>query len=130
MKDSVFTKIIKGDLPCHKVYEDQYVIAFLDIHPIVDGHTLVVPKMQVEFVWDLPEAEYAALMQAVQKVGRRLREVMPQQYVGQMVVGTDVPHTHIHLLPFNDSAELRAEQDLTKEPDHIRLAELAKNIIF
>lgn len=106
MQDSIFTKIIKGEIPCHKVFEDELTLAFLDINPVAEGHVLVIPKKQVEFVWDLDDEDYIALMRTVKKVGRRLREIVGKKYVGEIVVGTDVPHTHIHVIPFDKSKEL------------------------
>ena len=130
MQESVFTKIIKGDIPSHKVYEDEKTYAFLDIHPIQPGHTLVIPKIQVEFVWDLPDEDYQALMATVKKVGIRIREVLGKPYVGQQVVGVDVPHTHIHLIPFSKVEEYRAHPDMDAEPDHEALAAMAKKLAF
>lgn len=130
MEPSIFTKIINGEIPCHKVYEDDKNFAFLDIHPITDGHVLVIPKKQVEFVWDLNEEDYAALMAAVKKVALRLREVLPYQYVAERVIGTDVPHAHVHLLPFSETKELQAQQRFDDEADHDKLAELAAKIAF
>lgn len=130
MEDSLFTKIIKGDIPSHKVYEDDQTLAFMDIHPIQPGHVLVIPKRQVEFVWDLEEADYQALMRTVQKVARRIREVLPAPYVGQQIVGIDVPHAHVHLIPFSTVAEYRAVPDMSAEPDHAALAEMAAKLSF
>lgn len=130
MEDSIFTKIVKGRIPCHKVYEDELTLAFLDIHPVQPGHILVIPKEQIEFVWDLPDELYQALMATVKKVARRMRDVMPHTYVGQHIVGTDVPHAHVHLIPFNKSHELHKPQDLNAEPDHDALARLAKQLAF
>src|SRR2546428_10820249 len=96
-QDSIFTKIIKGEIPSHKIYEDDKTFAFLDIHPVQPGHVLVVPKVQVEFVWDLGREEYAALMATIQKVALRLREILGVPYVGEQIIGVDVPHAHIHL---------------------------------
>src|SRR5690349_10134737 len=126
MKDSVFTKIVKGELPSHKVYEDDKTLAFLDIHPVQPGHVLVIPKKQVEFVWDVEGEDYQALMATVQKVGRRIREVMGKPYVGIQVVGTDVPHTHIQLIPFADPKEFYNHPDVEAEPDHTALAAVAE----
>lgn len=128
MKDSIFTKIIKGEIPCHKIYEDDKTLAFLDIHPVQEGHVLVIPKKQVEFVWDLDDEDYQALMQTAKKVARHMREVMPHTYVGEHIVGTDVPHAHVHLIPFNESHELHKKQDLNAEADHTHLAALAKKL--
>ena len=130
MEDSIFTKIIHGDIPCHKIYEDDKTFAFLDIHPSVAGHTLVIPKQQVEFLWDLPEEDYRAVMATSQKVALRLREVLGVPYVGEKVLGVDVPHAHVHLLPFTTVDEYRAEGDQQGEPDHAALAALAARIAF
>ena len=92
MEDSIFTKIIKGEIPAYKVYEDEHTFAFLDIHPLTEGHVLVIPKKQVEYIWDLEADDYQALMATVQKVGKHLREVLEAPYVGVEVVGVDVPH--------------------------------------
>jgi len=130
MQNSIFTKIIRGEIPSHKVYEDEKTYAFLDIHPVQPGHVLVIPKKQVEFLWDLEDEDYQALMATVKKVGRRLREVMGKPYVGVKVVGVDVPHTHVHVLPFSTVAEYQRMADMSAEPDHAELAEIAKKLAF
>lgn len=130
MADSIFTKIIRGEIPSHKIYEDDKVLAFLDIHPAQPGHTLVIPKKQVEFVWDLESEDYQALMAAVQKIGRRLREIMGKPYVGVKVVGIDVPHTHVHLIPFATNEEYANIPDMSAEPDHAGLVEIAAKLAF
>lgn len=130
MQDSVFTKIIKGEIPSHKVYEDEKTLAFMDIHPVQPGHVLVIPKVQVEFIWDLESEDYHALMDSVQKVGKRLRDVMDAPYVGVQVVGVDVPHAHVHVIPFTQASELQHSADQTADPDHAALAELAAKIAF
>ncbi len=128
MQESIFTKIIKGDIPSHKVYEDELTYAFLDIHPVAVGHTLVVPKRQVEFVWDLDPIDYAAVMATTQKVALHLRQVLKVPYVSARIVGVDVPHAHVQLIPFTDSAELAFHPDMVAEPDHATLAALAEKI--
>jgi histidine triad (HIT) family protein len=130
MQDSIFTKIIKGEIPCHKVYEDDSTLAFLDIHPVSTGHVLVIPKKQVEFVWDLESADYLAVMATAQKVAQRLKEVLQTTYIGSQVVGVDVPHAHVHLIPFSAIEEFRNRPDMNTEPDHAALAELAKKLAF
>ncbi len=93
MEDSIFTKIIKGEIPSHKVFEDERTFAFLDIHPIQPGHTLVVPKKQIEFVWDLAVEDYQALMATAQKVALRLKEIFPEMYrIALHIEGLDVAH--------------------------------------
>lgn len=128
MQDSLFTKIIRGEIPSHKVYEDDRTFAFLDIYPVQKGHLLVVPKAQVEFLWDLEDEDYQAVMATAKKLAVQLRDVLGVPYVGEKVVGTDVPHAHVHLIPFYESHQLHADQDFKSEPDHESLAELAKKL--
>jgi len=128
--DSVFTKIVNGEIPCHKIYEDELTLAFLDVHPVQPGHVLVIPKQQIEFVWDLPDELYQAVMATAKKVALRMREVLPQKYVSERIVGIDVPHAHVHLIPFTESFELRNQADMTAEPDHDSLAEIAHKLAF
>jgi len=130
MSDSIFTKIIEGKLPSHKIYEDDLTLAFLDIHPKQPGHTLVIPKKQVQFVWDLDTKEYMALMATVKKVAKRLETVLARPYVGMQVIGNDVPHAHVHVYPFSTTQESQYIPDQSKEPDHIALAEIAKRLAF
>lgn len=130
MQDSIFTKIIKGEIPSHKIYEDDKTYAFLDIHPVQPGHTMVIPKRQVEFVWDMDDEDYLAVMATAKKVAVRLREALGCNYVGEAVVGTDVPHAHVHLIPFNTSGEFHNQPDLNAEPDHEALAEMAIKLKF
>lgn len=134
MEDSIFTKIIRGEIPSHKIYEDDKTFAFLDIHPAAEGHTLVIPKQQVEFIWDLEDEDYQAVMNSVKKVGRRLREVTGKKYVGTIVVGTDVPHAHVHVVPFETAESVKAVVSMVGrdqiEPDHEALAALADRIRF
>ena len=129
-QDSVFSKIVRGEIPCHKVYEDELTMAFLDIHPVQPGHTLVISKQQVEFVWDLDDVTYQAVMATTRKVAQRLKEVMGAPFVGEEVVGVDVPHAHAHLIPFSTSQEFRRIPDMNAEPDHTALADLAAKIAF
>ena len=130
MRDSIFTQIIRGEIPCHKIYEDDKTFAFLDIHPKTPGHILVVPKAEVEFVWDLEDTDYQALMTTVKKVAQRLRTVLGQPYVGELVVGVDVPHAHVHVYSFTTVEESRFIPDPNAEPDHAALGELAKKLAF
>lgn len=130
MQDSIFTKIIKGEIPCYKVYEDDKTLAFLDINPIRPGHVLVIPKKQVEFLWDLEEADYQAVMATTQKVANRIREVMAPKFVGEHVAGEEVPHAHVHLFPFNNSEEFWARPNRSAPPDHAALAAIAEKLAF
>ena len=127
---SVFSKIVSGQLPSHKVYEDSSTLAFLDIHPVQTGHCLVIPKKEVEFIWDLDDQTYQAVMTTVKKVGWRLRMVLAKPYVGIKVVGLDVPHAHVQLIPFSSASEFNASQDMNQETDQQMLAQLAKKLYF
>jgi histidine triad (HIT) family protein len=111
------------------VFEDEKTLAFLDIHPSNEGHTLVITKKQVEFIWDLEDEDYQALMTTVKKVGRRLRETLGVPYVGVKVVGTDVPHVHVHLVPFASTSEYN-RGNASDEPDHEMLGKLAQKLAF
>ena len=129
MQDSLFTKIIKGGIPSHKVYEDEKTLAFLSIYPSVEGHTLVIPKAQVESLWDLKGEDYQAVMETTRKVALQLREVLGVERVGERVIGLDVPHAHVHLVPFNTPQEFYAKETTT-EPDHAALAAVAERLKF
>ena len=125
---SIFTKIVRGEIPSHKIYEDEHTYAFLDIHPTTESHTLVIPKKQVESVWDLDDTEYDALMTTVKKIALHLREVTEVAYVGVKIIGTDVPHAHVHLIPFDTAAQFNHSSPTDTEPNHDALAALAERL--
>lgn len=127
-EESVFTKIIKGEIPCHKIYEDDKVLAFLDIHPIQPGHTLVISKAQIDPVWNLSDADYEAVMATCRRVAKHLQRKLGVERVGSQIVGVDVHHAHVHLIPFNAVEEYRNQPDTTLEPDHAALAQLAERL--
>ena len=108
---SIFTRIINGEIPAYKIYEDDKVIAFLDLHPIAGGHTLVVPKVQVDHIWDLVDADYQNLWMTSKKIGQHIREVIGSPRVGVVVEGFGVPHAHIHLIPIYQGNDLKKSQD-------------------
>ena len=124
MEDSVFTKIIKGELPCHKIYEDDKTIAFLTIQPFIDGHTLVVPKLQVDDFDQLPEEDYQALFGTVKKVSGRIKEVFEVKKAIVNILGFEVPHAHVHILPANSEGEffksIENRDKIPKDPDHTK----------
>lgn len=97
---SIFTKIINGEIPSYKIYEDEKTLAFLDIHPETKGHVLVVPKLEVDKIYDLPDEDYDALMKTVKKLSKHLEKVLGARTLWK-VVGTDVPHAHVHLEPYD-----------------------------
>jgi histidine triad (HIT) family protein len=101
---SIFTKIINGEIPCYKIAEDDDFFAFLDINPNAKGHTLCVPKKEVDKIMDLDEETYMGLMSFARKVGRALEEAIPCKRVGMTVIGLEVPHVHVHLIPLQNMA--------------------------
>ena len=132
MEDSVFTKIINGDIPCHKIYEDATTLAFLDIHPMQPGQVVVVPKTQVSFVWDLSSEDYLSLMTTVYRVGNRLRDVLSDKArITVSIEGFDVNnHAHVVVIPANNPDEINTPQDMDSEPDHTALAIMAERLKF
>jgi histidine triad (HIT) family protein len=129
MIDSVFTKIIIGELPCYKIYEDELTLAFLDIHPVQPGHMLVIPKQQIEFVWDLPDDLYQAVMNTSKMMAIKMRSTLPQKYVHERIVGLDVPHAHVQLIPFDVVEDLLVKQDMNSLIDHEGLSNIHKSLI-
>ena len=129
MEDSIFAKIIRGEIPCHKIYEDVHTLVFLDVYPKHEGHSLVIPKKAAEFVWDLNEEDYANLMKTARKVALHLQQSLPYPYIHLGIVGVDVPYAHVHLIPFSTHHDLALPQS-TDEPDHTALAALAQKLAF
>lgn len=127
-EETLFTKIIRGDIPSYKIYEDDTTYAFLDIHPVTPGHVLVVPKSPAQFVWDLSEQDYSALMRTCQIIAKRLRAILDVPYVGEQIVGVDVPHAHVHVIPFSTTKEFRRVPDMNAEPDHDALEAMAQKL--
>lgn len=131
MEDSIFTKIIKGEIPAHKVYEDERVLAFLDIHPLTPGHVLVVPKKETDHFDDLSDDEYQAVFSVVKKIVKRQKEVLGAKRACLRVEGFDVPHAHVHVYPCNSASDFYGDPDRNqKEPAHDKLAEMAKKLAF
>lgn len=108
MKDCIFCKIVEGSIPCYKVWEDDQFLAFLDIHPIKTGHTIVIPKKHLPYIFDIPDSELSSLMIATKKVSEKLKKAFNPKSgkIGVIVYGLDVDHTHIHLVPINKSGDL------------------------
>lgn len=124
---SIFSRIIAGEIPSYKVAEDERHYAFLDINPMAEGHTLVVPKHEVDYIFNLSDDEYAALQLFAKRVAAALEKAVPCLRIATAVIGLEVPHAHIHLVPVNKEADMdfRApKQQLSPE----RMAEIAHNI--
>lgn len=128
MQESVFTKIIKGEIPCHKVYENEKTLVFMDINPIQPGMVLVIPKIQVDHFMDLSEDDYIALMETVKLVARKMRQVFPDKRVAVQIEGLDVPHAHVKMFPFASASEFRAVPNTSTEPNHPALAQMAQKL--
>ncbi len=103
---SIFTKIVNGEIPAYKVAEDENYLAFLDIFPVAKGHTLVIPKKEVDYLFDLDDESYIGLQAFARKVAVGLKKAIPCQKVGVLVLGLEVPHAHIHLIPMQTEADL------------------------
>lgn len=103
---SIFTRIIQGEIPCHKVAESDQFIALLDIRPVAVGHTVVVPKQEIDYFFDLDDQLLADLMQFAKGVARALRETVPCKRIGLSVVGLEVPHAHLHLIPLQTMEDM------------------------
>lgn len=129
MSATVFTKIVQGQIPSHKVYEDEHNFAFLDIHPVQPGMVLVVSKTPAETFLDLNQTEYESLWRAVRVVATKLRQSFPDhKRIAIQVEGLEVPHIHVKLFPINSGEEFRALPDPSAEPDHAALAAMAQRL--
>ncbi len=129
MEESIFTKIIRGDIPCYKVYEDERTFAFLDINPLSDGHILVVPKCQVDKIYQLPEEYYTALFQTVRRVAQRVEDVLGVR-AGLVVEGLDVPHAHVHVVPMYDRDVLKLHHGYPVDTSDDNMKQLATKLKF
>ncbi len=103
---TIFTKIIKGEIPCYKIAEDENYFAFLDINPVQKGHTLVVPKIEDDYIFNLDDQTIAGLMVFAKKVAKAIEKAVPCSRISVAVVGMEVPHTHVHLIPISKESDL------------------------
>ena len=123
--DDVFSKIVKGEIPCYKIYEDEKNLAFLDIAPETRGHTLIIPKANVDKIYELEDEDYISLFLAVKKVAKRMEEVLGERVI-MKVMGTDVPHAHVHLMPLDKGWEYGRTLELSEE----EFKEIAEKLKF
>lgn len=114
---SIFTKIIKGEIPCYKIAEDDNFLAFLDVNPNAKGHTLCVPKLEIDKLFELEDELYLGLLQFSKKIAVALEKSVPCKRIGMAVIGLEVPHAHVHLIPLNEMSEMtfKNKVSLTKE---------------
>lgn len=114
---SIFTKIVQGEIPCYKIAEDDKFLAFLDVNPNAKGHTLCIPKQEINKIFDIEDELYLGLMQFSKKIAVALEKAIPCKRVGMAVIGLEVPHAHVHLIPLNEMDEMRFQNkvSLSKE---------------
>ena len=129
MEESIFTKIIRGDIPCYKVYEDDRTFAFLDINPLSDGHVLVTTKHQVNKFYDLSDEDYTALFATVKKVAQRIEKVLGVR-AGVVIEGLEVPHAHVHVVPMYDGEVLRLHHGYPVDKSAENMQKLADELKF
>ena len=124
---SIFSKIVSGDIPCYRIAEDERYLAFLDINPLVPGHTLVIPKKETDYIFDMEDDELAGLHVFAKSVARKMDRVLTCERIGVSVIGLEVPHVHIHLIPMNRVSDMdfsRPKLELSSE----KMSELAEKI--
>ena len=123
---SIFTRIVNGEIPSHKIAETDDFLAFLDVFPCAPGHTLVIPKKEVDYIFDLDEALYAGLMLFSKQIAAAVEKAIPCKRIGVAVIGLEVPHAHVHLIPMNSMADMNFNNKLKMSQDE--LAEIAGKI--
>jgi histidine triad (HIT) family protein len=125
---SIFSKIVAGEIPCHKIAETEDYLAFLDVFPLVEGHVLVIPKKEVDYLFDLDDSLYQGLMQFAKTVAVGLKKAIPCNKVGVAVIGLEVPHAHIHLIPMNQVSDMNfSKPKLKLSPERLKeIAELVR----
>ena len=111
---SIFSRIVAGEIPCFKIHEDDHFLAFLDVFPLVKGHTLVIPKKEIDYIFDIDDEKLAEIMVFSKKVAKAIKKTIPCQKVGVSVIGLEVPHAHIHLIPMNNVSEMNFSQPKLK----------------
>jgi histidine triad (HIT) family protein len=115
---SIFTRIVKGEIPAHVVHEDDHFLAFLDINPLVEGHTLVIPKKEIDYIFDLPDELLSNILSFSREVARKIEKTIECERIGISVIGLEVPHAHVHLIPINSVGDMnfaKPKLDLSSE---------------
>jgi len=117
---SIFTKIINGEIPCYKIAENEHFIAFLDVNPNAKGHTLCVPKKEVNKIFDLDDVLYTELMAFSKRIAIALEKALPCKRIGMAVIGLEVPHVHVHLIPLNEMKEMTFQHKVSLSEDEFK----------
>jgi len=125
---SIFTKIINGEIPCHKIAETAHFFALLDVFPLRFGHTLIIPKKEIDYIFDIETDEYMQLMAFAKTIAGAIKQAFPCKKIGMCVIGIEVPHAHIHLIPMNTVSDMNFNAEKLK-PSQQELAEHASRII-
>ena len=128
---SIFSKIVQGEIPCHKIAEDDQFLAFLDLMPLVEGHTLVIPKQEIDYIFDLDPEVLAGLMKFAQRIAPAIKKAIPCKRIGVAVIGLEVPHAHVHLVPLNRMLDINFSQEKLKlsQESLAKTAELIRSFI-
>lgn len=132
MMSSIFSKIVQGEIPCHKIAEDDLFLAFLDVTPLVEGHTLVIPKKEIDYIFDLDPEVLAGLMKFAQRIAPAIKKAIPCKRIGVAVIGLEVPHAHVHLVPLNRMLDINFSQEKLKlsQESLAKTAELIRSFII
>lgn len=125
---TIFSKIVRGEIPCHKILEDDQFLAFLDVFPLVEGHTLVIPKVEIDYIFDMEDKELGEMMIFSKRAAALIRSAIPCVKIGVSVIGLEVPHAHIHLIPMQQVSDMNfskpkltlSQEELSKTAERIR----------
>lgn len=123
---SIFSRIVAGEIPCHKIAENEKYLAFLDVFPCSKGHTLVIPKQEIDYLFDMEDEHYLGLMAFAKSIEPAIRKAIPCKRIGVAVIGLEVPHAHVHLIPINSLSDMNFNSKLKLSQDE--LAEIAERI--
>jgi histidine triad (HIT) family protein len=127
---SIFTRIVRGEIPCAKLYEDDRWLAFLDVRPMAKGHALLIPKQETDYIFDLKDDLLSEMMTVAKPIAKAIEAVVPCQRIGLMVAGLEVPHCHLHLVPIQSIGDLNFANATPAEPESLQAlaAEIRKNL--